>query len=75
MTTAAYIKLSEYIKHLQRIQAEHGDLPVTSYNYSGVGGAYPPTVRYMLILNPKQHTSRYWTDEEPERRGEKVVST
>ena len=67
--------ISEYVRHLERIKREHGDLPVEDYDsYSGRGAAIKPEVAYRKVLRKRERKPRFWLDyEAQELKGEKVV--
>ena len=67
------MKLSAYIRKLEALLNEHGDLEVDTY---GVGGdrqdAPVPEIAYRRILSNKERTPRFWWGIEA-KKGEKVV--
>jgi hypothetical protein len=69
------MKITELIKHLEKLKKEHGDLPVYTNGPMGAleynGG---PKVSHKMILQGREHKPRLWESfHEPERKGEKVV--
>lgn len=71
------MKISEYIQHLQRLQATHGDLDVeTDSTHEGRRTAAPPRIDYRRILQGRERrpefTSSYYGPDANSRRGEKV---
>ena len=68
------MKLSEYIRHLQQLLEDHGDLLVTTYGWRGVHEVNAPEVKHMLILKGRESKRRYWAYEQPDRKGDLVIS-
>ena len=67
------MKISEYVKLLNAIKKEHGDLEVEAY----VGGritANPPKVAYTRVLKGRESKPDFWSNYmEEDRKGEKVI--
>ncbi len=72
------MKVSEYIKALQELQAQHGDLEVYAYKAGAVRKAPEPGVENLRILSKRESVQDYWRKTysrcTPENKGEKVVS-
>ena len=66
--------LSDYIKALQAIEAEHGDLEVETFFVDGSRRTAPkPEIDFRKILSPRQHKPAFWSATNPETKGQKVV--
>ena len=71
--------ISEYIKKLEAIKAEHGDLYVYGHDWSStvlgaVRVAPSPTVEHLAIPGKRERAVRIFNDGESDlRRGYKIV--
>ena len=69
--------LSDYIKALQAIEAEHGDLEVqTEFCDQARVEAGKPKVAFALVLKGRESKPRFWLDwfsDHKDRKGQKVV--
>lgn len=70
--------ITEYIKHLEDIRAEHGELEVDTEGFSGRRSAREPVVTYRKILGKRESRQEFWMDYswDPTMRcakGQKVV--
>lgn len=70
------MRISELVAHLNRLEAEHGDLEVFSHDaMSTVYGAITPSsfgrfeIRNIAKLAPREHVARVTTPGDPEWRG------
>lgn len=72
------MKLSEYIKFLQDLKDEKGDLEVFKYGPSGVKEVGAPSLKHLKILSKRESRQEYWetwrSNCTPENKGEQVVS-
>lgn len=67
------MKISEYIKHLESVQSQIGDVEVQRDGYNGRSEARPPQVGYVLLLRPRESRRRFWSSYEgDDRRGDPV---
>lgn len=60
------MKISEYIKELERVMANVGDVDVQTDDSWGRNEAPQPTVAYVRILTGRQHKPRFWGAYDPE---------
>lgn len=69
------MKISEYIKELKNLEAEHGDLEVETYFWGRRNKANPPAIAFRKILKGRERTPEYWNkyDKNEDRKGDKVV--
>jgi hypothetical protein len=73
------MKASEYIKQIEALIAEHGDLEVMTYGMSQMANAamsaYAPQLAYKAILNSRERQEKFYSQycDEPSRKGEKVI--
>ncbi len=68
------MKISEYIKHLESVQSEIGDVEVQSYGFGGDRHTAPmPSVALVKLLSGREHKPRFWsTYDGDERKGAPV---
>ena len=67
------MKISEYIRHLENVMSEIGDVEVQSNGYDGRHNACQPCVAFALILRGRESRPRFWSKYEgEERKGEAV---
>ena len=65
--------ISEYIRELEAIRAEHGELEIETYGLScGRCPASTPTIAYKKILAGRQRRPAFWSYD-LKTKGEKVV--
>lgn len=62
------MKISEYIKHLESVQSEIGDVEVQRENHWGRDSAPEPVAAFALILNGRESRPRFWSAYEGEER-------
>jgi hypothetical protein len=69
------MKISEYIKVLENIKTEHGDLEVDYYYFGRRKEANAPEIAFRKILKGRERTPDYWDkySGNEDRKGEKVV--
>lgn len=66
--------VSEYIKELQKIQKEHGDIEVRQWFFGDTRIAIKPRVKFLKILTGRMTKNRTWESHDPkELRGNKIV--
>jgi len=72
------MKISEYIKLLQKIQEKDGDVEVYEYTVRGVSIAKEPESKNLRILSKRESRQDYWEKWRSacteENKGEKVVA-
>lgn len=67
------MKISEYIKHLESVRDQIGDVEVQHYGHGGREEASPPQVGFALLLRPRESRQRFWSSYEgDDRKGEPV---
>lgn len=69
------MKISEYIRALEAIQFEHGDLEVDTYVYFGRVSASLPEVAYRKILGKRESRNMFWSEYysgDADKKGAKV---
>ncbi len=69
----AQMKISEYIKHLESVRDQVGDVEVQQYDYDGRSEARQPQVGYVLLLRPRERRPRFWSSYEgDDRKGDPI---
>lgn len=72
------MKISQYIRHLKKIQKEHGNLEVQTSMFDGRRlAANTPEIDHIAILKGREHLPRFasyfcYDSDFTDRKGEKV---
>ncbi len=69
------MNLTEYIAALQKLLAQHGDLPVETQGPMGHREpARPPQLAHRQVMMGRETKQRFcWSDDKPERKGDPVI--
>lgn len=69
------MKISEYIKELKNLKAEHGDLEVETYFFGRRKEANPPEIAFRKKLKVRRDiTPSFWgTYDGEDSKGDKVI--
>lgn len=68
------MRASDYIRALEAIVAEHGDVEVDTFGLMGRSVANAPKIAFRKILTRVQRRDVFWAPwDPPEQKGDKVI--